>query len=90
MVDPRGAPLEVPHLTADDRYVLRPWELGDLLLARKASADPCIPLITTVPSACSPEAGEAFVRRQWDRAAAAPSSSYAWRTAARSARAACG
>lgn len=61
-------PLDVPRLVAGDRFVLRPWELGDLSLVREASSDDYIPLITTVPSAYLPEAGEAFVRRQWERA----------------------
>ncbi|MFJ6349501.1 GNAT family N-acetyltransferase [Streptomyces sp. NPDC092046] len=59
--------LEVPRLTADG-LLLRPWELADLPLVREASADPYIPLITTVPPVWSRAAGEAFVRRQWARA----------------------
>ncbi len=54
MVDPREAPLEVPHLTAGDRYVLRPWELGDLPLVREASAEPYIPLIAHGPYRAAP------------------------------------
>ena len=61
-------PLDVPRLVAGDRFVLRAWELGDLPLVQEASGDDLIPLITTVPSAYSQEAGEAFVRRQWERA----------------------
>ncbi|WP_441249869.1 GNAT family N-acetyltransferase [Kitasatospora sp. McL0602] len=61
-------PLDVPRLVAGDRFVLRPWELGDLPLVREASGDELIPLITTVPAPYSQEAGEAFVRRQWERA----------------------
>ncbi|MFC7219865.1 GNAT family N-acetyltransferase [Streptomyces polyrhachis] len=63
-------PLDVPRLVAGDRFVLRPWEFGDLALVREASSDEHIPLITTVPSTYSQEAGEAFVRRQWERASA--------------------
>ncbi|MGH8828522.1 MAG: GNAT family N-acetyltransferase, partial [Jiangellaceae bacterium] len=63
-------PLEVPRLVAGDRLLLRPWELGDLPLVREASSDDYIPLITTVPATYSQEAGEAFVRRQWERASA--------------------
>ncbi|MEU5539335.1 GNAT family N-acetyltransferase [Streptomyces sp. NPDC020362] len=63
-------PLEVPRLAAGDRFLLRPWELGDLPLVREASSDDYIPLITTVPALFSQEAGEAFVRRQWERASA--------------------
>ncbi|MFG2125953.1 GNAT family N-acetyltransferase [Streptomyces sp. NPDC048710] len=55
-------------MAADDRFLLRPWELGDLPLVREASSDDYIPLITTVPATYSQEAGEAFVRRQWERA----------------------
>lgn len=61
--------LIVPCLPAGEHYLLRPWELGDLPLVREASQDAYIPLITTVPPEYSPEAGEAFIRRQWDRAA---------------------
>ncbi|MFF6793721.1 GNAT family N-acetyltransferase [Streptomyces filamentosus] len=60
--------LDVPRLAAGDRFLLRPWETGDLPLVQEASADAYIPLITTVPSPYSREAGEAFVRRQWERA----------------------
>lgn len=59
--------LDVPRL-AGDRIVLRGWELGDLPLVREASSDEYIPLVTTVPSAYSRDAGEAFIRRQWERA----------------------
>lgn len=63
------AHLEVPHLGADHAAVrLRPWRLDDVPLVREASADAHIPLITTVPADYTPEAGAAFVRRQWDRA----------------------
>ena len=61
-------PLDVPRLVVGDRFALRPWELGDLPLVREASSDEYIPLITTVPSTYSQEAGVAFVRRQWERA----------------------
>ncbi|MEV7188772.1 GNAT family N-acetyltransferase [Kitasatospora sp. NPDC093102] len=63
-----ATPLDVPRLAAGDRFVLRPWELGDLPLVREASGDDYIPLITTVPSTYSQAAGEAFIRRQWERA----------------------
>ncbi|MFF4888127.1 GNAT family N-acetyltransferase [Streptomyces nigra] len=62
------APFDVPRLTAGDSVLLRAWELGDLPLVREASSDDYIPLITTVPSTYSQAAGEAFVRRQWERA----------------------
>ncbi|MGW4069196.1 GNAT family N-acetyltransferase [Nocardia grenadensis] len=60
-------PLDIPRLTANDRFVLRSWEISDLPLVREASSDDHIPLITTVPAVYSQEAGEAFVRRQWER-----------------------
>ncbi|WP_155059890.1 GNAT family N-acetyltransferase [Streptomyces blattellae] len=63
-----AAPLDVPRLAAGDRFVLRAWDFGDLPLVREASSDDYIPLITTVPSAYSEAAGEAFVQRQWERA----------------------
>lgn len=63
--------LIVPRLPAGEHHLLRPWELGDLPLVREASQDPYIPLITSVPPEYSPEAGEAFIRRQWGRAATA-------------------
>jgi RimJ/RimL family protein N-acetyltransferase len=63
-----AAPLDVPRLDAGDKFVLRPWRLDDLPLVREASSDSYIPLITTIPSTYSQEAGEAFVRRQWERA----------------------
>ncbi|MGW8887110.1 GNAT family N-acetyltransferase [Streptomyces sp. NPDC055749] len=62
-------PLTVPSMTAGPDFVLRPWELSDLTLVREAAADDYIPLITTIPAPYSDEAAEAFVRRQWDRAA---------------------
>jgi RimJ/RimL family protein N-acetyltransferase len=60
--------LRVPVLPAGE-FVLRPWRLEDLPLVREAAADPYIPLLTTVPAEYSDEAGERFVRRQWQRAA---------------------
>lgn len=63
-----ATPLDVPRLAAGERFVLRAWELGDLPLVAEASTDDYIPLITTVPAPYSRAAGEAFVRRQWERA----------------------
>ncbi|MFF9016408.1 GNAT family N-acetyltransferase [Streptomyces sp. NPDC014870] len=59
--------LDVPRLTAGP-YELRAWERADLPLVEEASADPYIPLTTTVPPVYSEGEGEAFVRRQWSRA----------------------
>ncbi|MYT36425.1 GNAT family N-acetyltransferase [Streptomyces sp. SID8356] len=56
-------------MSAGPDFVLRPWEMSDLPLVREASHDPYIPLITTVPARYSDAAAEAFVRRQWERAA---------------------
>ncbi|MEU1482607.1 GNAT family N-acetyltransferase [Streptomyces sp. NPDC005752] len=63
-------PLTVPSLTAGADFVLRPWEMSDLPLVREAAEDDYIPLITTIPSPYSDGAAEAYVRRQWGRAAA--------------------
>ncbi|MFJ4340914.1 GNAT family N-acetyltransferase [Streptomyces sp. NPDC088915] len=60
--------LHVPDLVARDGLALRPWRMSDLGLVREASADPYIPLVTTVPSPYSEAGGRAFVERQWGRA----------------------
>ncbi|MFE4216826.1 GNAT family N-acetyltransferase [Streptomyces sp. NPDC056844] len=62
-------PLTVPSMTAGADFVLRPWEMSDLPLVREAAQDDYIPLVTTIPSPYSDEAAEAYVRRQWERAA---------------------
>ncbi|MFJ4869862.1 GNAT family N-acetyltransferase [Streptomyces sp. NPDC088757] len=59
----------MPDLVARDGLALRPWRMSDLGLVREASADPYIPLVTTVPSPYSGAEGRAFVERQWGRAA---------------------
>ncbi|MEU5966818.1 GNAT family N-acetyltransferase [Streptomyces globisporus] len=66
---PGPEPLTVPSMSAGPDFVLRPWEMSDLPLVREASLDPYIPLITTIPAPYSEAAAEAFVRRQWERAA---------------------
>ncbi|MFI0874653.1 GNAT family N-acetyltransferase [Streptomyces parvus] len=66
---PGPEPLTVPSMSAGADFVLRPWEMSDLPLVREASLDPYIPLITTIPAPYSEAAAEAFVRRQWERAA---------------------
>ncbi|MEU0158937.1 GNAT family protein [Streptomyces sp. NPDC006261] len=66
---PGPDPLTVPSMSAGPDFVLRPWEMSDLSLVREAAQDRYIPLITTIPPRYSEEAAEAFVRRQWDRAA---------------------
>ncbi|XMN09434.1 GNAT family N-acetyltransferase [Streptomyces griseobrunneus] len=66
---PGPEPLTVPSMSAGPDFGLRPWEMSDLPLVREAAQDPYIPLITTIPARYSDKAAEAFVRRQWDRAA---------------------
>jgi len=66
---PGPGPLTVPSMSAGPDFGLRPWEMSDLPLVREAAQDPYIPLITTIPARYSDRAAEAFVRRQWDRAA---------------------
>lgn len=55
-----------PELS-DNRVVLRCWTLDDLHCIEEASTDPRIPAGTTVPEHFTPEAGRAFVERQWSR-----------------------
>lgn len=62
-----SAPLIVPTLAAGP-FRLRPFALSDIEVVRAASADPLIPLITTVPAAFTPEEGRRFIERQWSRA----------------------
>ncbi len=69
---PGPEPVTVPSMSAGPDFVLRPWEMSDLPLVREASQDPYIPLITTIPAHYSDAAAEAFVRRQWERAATGP------------------
>jgi RimJ/RimL family protein N-acetyltransferase len=64
---PAAAPLSVPRLTAGP-FVLRPFALDDVDVVREASADPLIPLITTVPAVFTADEGRRFIERQWSRA----------------------
>jgi len=59
--------LTVPTLDADP-WRLRPFGPHDLGLVEQASADHHIPLITSIPSVWTPEAGERYLDRQADRA----------------------
>jgi [ribosomal protein S5]-alanine N-acetyltransferase len=59
--------LIVPTLAAGP-FQLRPFKLSDLDVVREASADPLIPLITTVPAAFTEDEGRNFIERQWSRA----------------------
>jgi len=61
------APLFVPRLDAGP-FVLRPFALDDLDVVREASADPRIPLITSVPAVFTADDGRRFIERQWSRA----------------------
>ncbi|MGA4997900.1 GNAT family N-acetyltransferase [Streptomyces arboris] len=74
---PGPDPLTVPSMSAGPDFVLRPWEMSDLPLVREAAQDSYIPLITTIPPRYSDQAAEAFVRRQWDRAATGAGYSFA-------------
>jgi RimJ/RimL family protein N-acetyltransferase/8-oxo-dGTP pyrophosphatase MutT (NUDIX family) len=62
-----AAPLSVPRLPAGP-FVLRPFTLDDVDVVREASADPYIPLITTVPAVFTAGEGRRFIERQWGRA----------------------
>jgi len=59
-------PLRVPEL-ASPPVVLRPYVLSDLSLIRRASADPFIPSISSVPRRYTDDAGRAFIARQHAR-----------------------
>ena len=61
-----GSPLPPIEIEAEG-YLMRPFRLEDLPLIEEASSDGPIPLITTVPSDWSPQAGEAFIDRQNSR-----------------------
>lgn len=50
-----------------DRYRLRPFRHEDLDVVEEASRDDLIPLITTVPTTWTTQAGEAFIDRQNSR-----------------------
>lgn len=41
--------------------------MADLALIKEASADPFIPLLTTVPAIFTPDTGAAFIERQLGR-----------------------
>lgn len=59
--------LIVPTLEAGP-FRLRSFAMSDLGLIREASADPLIPLITTVPAVFTEDEGRHFIERQWSRA----------------------
>jgi RimJ/RimL family protein N-acetyltransferase len=66
MSDEASRQLVVPVLVTDG-LVLRKFRPGDAHLAREASWDPYIPLITTVPPLASHEQARAWVARQQKR-----------------------
>jgi [ribosomal protein S5]-alanine N-acetyltransferase len=68
--------LMVPTLVAGP-FQLRPFRLSDVAVVREASADPLIPLITTVPAAFTEDEGRRFIERQWSRAAQGTGYSFA-------------
>ena len=61
-----GSPLPPIEIEAEG-YLMRPFRHEDLPLIEEASSDGLIPLITTVPSDWTPQAGEAFIDRQNSR-----------------------
>jgi RimJ/RimL family protein N-acetyltransferase len=68
--------LTMPTLAADG-FVLRAFEFGDLPLIEEASADPFIPLVTTVPANASSDEARAFIERQHSRCATGAGYSFA-------------
>ncbi|WP_404290196.1 GNAT family N-acetyltransferase [Glutamicibacter arilaitensis] len=60
--------LDQPVLDAG-RYLLRPFEFGDVALIKRASLDPLIPLITSVPNQGSGQDFTDFISRQHQRVA---------------------
>ena len=60
-------PLHVPRLHAPP-VLLRPWEPSDLAMVARASRDPLIPSISSVPREFTDESGQVFIERQRARA----------------------
>jgi RimJ/RimL family protein N-acetyltransferase len=58
--------LTMPRLTAGE-FLLRAFDYDDVPLVRAVSADPFIPLITTVPSNDSLDEARAYIERQHGR-----------------------
>lgn len=67
MLDTRESKLTVPRIEGPTLR-LRPFAAYDIGLIEEASADALIPLITTIPSDFSWNAGLEYVERQHDRA----------------------
>ena len=62
-------PLRVPRL-AWPPLVLRPFDVEDLDMVQRASDDPLIPSITSVPREYTDDSGRAFIQRQHERSSA--------------------
>lgn len=63
-----AAPLPYPSpALGDGRIGLRAWREDDVECVRLAGTDPAISRGTTVPAVWTPEAGMAFIHRQWRR-----------------------
>jgi RimJ/RimL family protein N-acetyltransferase len=63
--------MKVAHPVAsltDGSIELREWAYDDVGCVEAAGADPRIPAGTTVPAHFTPQAGRAFIERQWSRA----------------------
>lgn len=58
--------LDLPTVPAG-LYRLRVFRFDDLDVVREASEDPFIPVLTTIPSEFTDQAGRAFIERQWSR-----------------------
>ena len=58
-------PLRLPDPPlADERVLLRPWQVADLAMIELASRDPAITVGTSVPTPYSEAAGDAWLSRQ--------------------------
>src|SRR6266542_1647052 len=61
----RVTPLRLPDPPlADERVLLRPWQVADLAVIELASRDPAITVGTSVPTPYSEAAGDAWLSRQ--------------------------
>lgn len=66
MAEPATLAYPDPELS-DGVVQLRRWSVEDLQCIEQASHDPRIPQGTTVPAVYTPQAGRAFITRQWNR-----------------------
>lgn len=72
----RRPDLQIPTL-AGSAVTLRPFHDSDVDAVMEASADPLVPLITTVPNVAEASLAEAYLQRQHDRAASGAGYSFA-------------